>query len=147
MALKVLAPLSGAAVPLADVPDPVFAGALVGPGVAVEPAADAREAAAPIAGVLAKVKPHAFVVVAESGQGVLVHLGIDTVKLSGQGFEVLHHEGDQVAAGDPVVRWSPTDVRAAGLSAVCPVVALDATQVEAIATGGVVTGDALFIWG
>jgi glucose-specific phosphotransferase system IIA component len=146
VALKVLAPLSGAVVPLAGVPDPVFADALVGPGVAIEPAADATEARAPIAGTLVKVKPHAFVVMADSGQGVLVHLGIDTVKLNGQGFEILCAEGDAVGAGEVIVRWEPTEIRSAGLSAICPVVALDATTVEDVAAGGVSTGDALFTW-
>lgn len=146
MALKVRSPCSGVAVPLADVPDPVFANALVGPGVAIEPAADATQVAAPIAGTLVKVKPHAFVVVADSGQGVLVHLGIDTVKLAGLGFDVLRAEGDTVGAGDIVVRWEPSAIRAGGLSAMCPVVALDATAIADIAAGGVDTGDAIFTW-
>ena len=73
-----------------------------------------------------KVHPHAFIVLAASGAGVLVHLGIDTVGLKGQGFELLAAEGDDVAAGDPVVRFDPTAVRAAGLSAVVPVVVMQA---------------------
>jgi sugar PTS system EIIA component len=146
VALKVLAPVGGVAHPLTDVPDPVFAEAIVGPGAAVEPGADGTTVGSPINGTLVKVKPHAFVVVAEDGRGVLVHLGIDTVKLAGEGFEVLRAEGETVQAGDPVIRWHPDAIRASGLSAICPVVALDATGVEDIAVGGISAGDSLFTW-
>ncbi len=52
--------------------------------------------------------PHAFVVLGD-GVGVLVHLGINTVRLEGAGFEVLATQGADVAAGDPMVRWDPVD--------------------------------------
>jgi PTS system glucose-specific IIA component len=146
VALKVTAPLAGVVVPLADVPDPVFAGALVGPGVAIDPDAASTEAVAPIAGELVKVKPHAFVVLDDTGKGVLVHLGIDTVKLAGDGFELIAAEGQRVAAGDPVVRWSPVAVREHGFAPICPIIALDASEVADAATGRVATGEAIFTW-
>lgn len=71
--------------------------------------------------------PHAFVVVDGEGHGVLTHLGIDTVQLNGQGFELLVNKGDTVTRGQAVVRWNPADVEAAGKSPICPVVALEAT--------------------
>ena len=148
MALVVTAPLAGAVMPLADVPDPVFAEALVGPGVAIRPDDEAHVAVAPVAGRLVKLKPHAFVVVDGEGRAVLVHLGIDTVKLSGDGFTVIASEGQEVHAGDPVVRWDPLGVAQRGLSPICPVVALDATS-DAIAnpaSGHIAVGDALFTW-
>ena len=146
--LKVVAPVAGTVVPMADVPDPVFAGALVGPGLAIRPDDDAVVAVAPVAGRLAKVKPHAFVVVDDRGRGVLVHLGIDTVRLGGAGFTVLAAEGQNVAAGEPVVRWDPAGVGAQGLSAICPVVALDASAeaIVPLAEGRVAAGEALFTW-
>ena len=64
------------------------------------PSADALTAVSPVAGTVVKLHPHAFVVVADDGRGVLVHLGIDTVQLKGDGFELLIAEGDRVAAGD-----------------------------------------------
>ncbi len=67
----------------------------------------------PIAGTALKVHPHAFVVLGEGGVGVLVHLGIDTVKLEGRGFEVLAAQGTTVEAGAPVVRWDTAHVVAA----------------------------------
>lgn len=148
--LVVHAPVSGTVLALGDVPDPVFAGAMVGPGLAIAPATgDGVVAAlAPVAGTVAKLHPHAFVVTA-GGRAVLVHLGLDTVQLAGEGFELVVAEGDHVDVGDVVVRWEPAAVEAGGRSAVCPVVALDGpTEVAGlVAPGAAVTaGDPLFAW-
>ncbi|MDY0893104.1 PTS glucose transporter subunit IIA [Frigoribacterium sp. CFBP9030] len=166
----VTAPVAGRVVALADVPDAVFAGQLVGAGVAIEPSAppagrgagaepgaepgDGAETGAglvavvsPIAGEVVKLHPHAFVVVHDSGVGVLVHVGIDTVKLGGSGFELAVAEGATVAAGELVVTFDPAVVAEAGYSAVCPVVVLDSApdtvSQEAVGTS-VAPGDALF---
>lgn len=146
--LNVISPLSGTAMDLAEVPDPVFAQAMVGPGVAVDPERTPQTVLAPIAGTLVKLKPHAFVVADEQGRGVLVHLGIDTVKLDGAGFTLLAAEGDLLAAGAPVVSWDPAEIERGGLSPVCPVIALDAgaETVHPGATGPIRAGDPLFTW-
>jgi PTS system N-acetylglucosamine-specific IIA component len=100
-------------------------------------------------GVIISLHPHAFVVVDESGRGVLTHLGIDTVQLNGEGFELLVSKGDTVTRGQAVVRWNPAAVEAAGKSPVCPVVALEATA-ESLSglrdSGDVKAGDSLFAW-
>jgi PTS system N-acetylglucosamine-specific IIA component len=103
---------------------------------------------APISGTIVKLHPHAYVVVGDDGRGVLVHLGIDTVQLKGEGFRLLAAEGDRVGAGQPVVAWNPAAIEAGGRSPVCPVVALDAPAdaVGKVAEGGVNAGDALFEW-
>ncbi|WP_433798634.1 PTS sugar transporter subunit IIA [Actinomycetospora sp. CA-084318] len=141
----VKAPLAGTVVGLEAVPDVVFAGGMVGPGTAIEPGSGTADACAPVAGTLVKVHPHAFAMVTDDGLGVLVHLGVDTVGLRGEGFEVLRAEDEVVSPGDPVVRWSPDDVRARGLSAVCPVVVLDVdpSRVSAPAAVEVAPGDPL----
>ena len=146
--LVVLSPVAGQVLPLSDVPDLVFAEAMVGPGVAVEPDAGRGTAVAPVAGRLVKLHPHAFVVLTGSGRGVLVHLGIDTVELRGEGFELLVSEGDEVEVGTPVVRWDPGAVREGGRSAICPVVALDASAdaVTTRASGRAEPGSELFTW-
>lgn len=149
-ALTVLAPLGGVVTAMADVPDPVFGGELVGPGLAIDPPRSGLvDVVAPLDGTIMKLHPHAFVVQAPDGRAALVHLGLDTVQLGGVGFEVLAAEGDVVRAGDVVVRWTPADVEAGGRSPVCPVVALDGAGAltPAAAVGvPVVSGDALFVW-
>jgi PTS system glucose-specific IIA component len=125
-----LAPVAGRVVSLADVPDAVFAGQLVGAGVAIEPSAPPAgtqlvDVVSPVDGEIVKLHPHAFAVVHESGTGLLVHVGIDTVKLGGEGFELAVAEGATVSAGDVVVRFDPAVVAEAEYPAVCPVVVLD----------------------
>lgn len=149
--LEVTAPLPGTVVPMADVPDPVFAASLVGAGAAVEPAADAGlvDVVAPVAGRLLKVHPHAFIVLTPEGRGVLVHVGIDTVKLDGAPFTLHVAEGDEVGLGDRVVTVDVAAVRAAGMSPVSPVVVMDAAAetVPPVTAGApVATGELLFRW-
>ncbi|MFL0461073.1 PTS glucose transporter subunit IIA [Kytococcus sedentarius] len=146
----VLAPCAGTVLPLAEVPDQVFATQMVGAGVAVDPLRPEGNpgrvtVVSPLAGTLLKVHPHAFVVMGED-KGVLVHLGIDTVQLEGEGFEVHVAEKDTVAAGDPIVSWDPAAVDAGGRSALVPVVVMDspADSIEPAATGEVTTGQVLF---
>ncbi len=145
----VTSPLAGRAGGLASVPDPVCSGALVGPGTAIDPVREPSEAVSPVDGVIISLHPHACVVVDEHGHGVLTHLGIDTVQLNGEGFELLVSKGDTVTRGQAVVRWDPSAVEAAGKSPVCPVVALEATA-EALSelreSGEVKAGDSLFAW-
>jgi len=151
--LAVMAPVSGRVIPLSEVPDPVFACAMVGPGSAIAPdlgVAAVVEALSPVAGVIAAVHPHAFVIAGPGGgnQGVLVHLGIDTVQLKGAGFELLAGQGDEVVVGQPLVRWSPDDVVARGLSAIVAVIALaaDPAQLDIPVSGAVAAGDLLLTW-
>lgn len=149
MSTVVASPVPGKAVPMSQVPDPVFAQAMVGPGVAVEPAGGEQEAVAPIDGTVVTLHPHAFVVAAADGKGVLVHLGIDTVKQKGEGFTLHVVKGESVRAGQPLIRWNPDAVRAAGYSPVVPVVALDAAAEslsELLTDGEVIAGEQLFVW-
>ena len=145
--LVVLAPIAGTVVPLAEVPDPVFAGQMVGSGAAVEPpAGEMFDVVSPVAGKVIKLLPHAFVVVEGSGRGVLTHVGIDTVKLKGEGFKLLIAQGDTVDAGAPVMRVDPAAALAAGYSMVSPVVVLDTKPDTAtlVAAGTVTAGEELF---
>ena len=149
--LTVLAPVAGTVIAMADVPDPVFAGEIVGPGLAIDPARDgASTAIAPVSGTVVKLHPHAFVIQADEGRAALVHLGLDTVQLGGAGFTLHVAEGDTVKAGDAVVGWDPAQVEAGGRSPVCPVVALQGapTAVTPIAPVGsaVAAGDPLLEW-
>lgn len=148
--LEVLAPIGGSVIPLSDVPDPVFAGQMVGSGAAVEPPVGvAFDVVSPVAGKVVKLLPHAFVVVEPSGRGVLTHVGIDTVKLKGEGFKLLVAQGDTVEAGEPVMHVDPTAALAAGYSMVSPVVVLDTKPDTAVlaAAGTVAAGAVLFSLG
>ncbi|MFF9483090.1 PTS glucose transporter subunit IIA [Streptomyces sp. NPDC014733] len=145
----VTSPLAGRAIGLAAVPDPVFAGAMVGPGTAIDPVREPAEAVAPVDGVVVSLHPHAFVVVDAEGHGVLTHLGIDTVQLNGEGFELLVNKGDTVQRGQAVVRWDPAQVEKAGKSPICPVVALEAAADslgDVREDGELAAGEVLFSW-
>lgn len=149
--LTVLAPVAGTVVAMADVPDPVFAGELVGPGLAIDPTRSGTVTAiAPVAGRIVKLHPHAFVVQADESRAALVHLGLDTVQLAGEGFTLHAAEGDTVGAGDRVVSWDPAQVESGGRSPVCPVVALqgsaDALTTLAAVGSTVEAGDPLLEW-
>ncbi|HHW83648.1 MAG TPA: PTS glucose transporter subunit IIA [Actinomycetales bacterium] len=146
----VSSPVAGAVLPLSAVPDPVFAAEMVGSGVAIDPLRPAPSerslALAPIAGRLMKAFPHAYVLQGEA-LDVLVHLGIDTVGLKGEGFTLLAEEGAEVECGTPVVEWSPGEVEARGLSPLVLVCVLG-TPPGAVDPGPegrrVAAGDALF---
>jgi glucose-specific phosphotransferase system IIA component len=143
----VLAPCPGRVLALSEVPDPVFAGEMVGPGVAIDPDPGEVTVASPIAGKVVKMHPHAFVVLGADGVGVLVHLGINTVRLDGRGFEVLVEQGSTVEAGTPMVRWDPSTVAGEDMSTMVPVVAMDRPKgtVPVPAAGArTVAGDVLF---
>lgn len=149
--LTVLAPVAGTVVAMADVPDPVFSAEMMGPGLAIDPVRDgAVVMVAPVAGRLVKLHPHAFVIEAAPGRGALVHLGMDTVELRGEGFTLLAAEGDVLEAGDDVVSWDPAQVEADGRSPICPVIALQGApdDVSPLADVGatVAAGDPLLEW-
>lgn len=132
--LIVVAPVAGKIVALTDVPDPVFAEAMVGPGIAIEPGSTLTVARAPIAGRLVKLHPHAFLIEASptadaaTHPAILVHLGVDTVELAANAFQLIAQEGGYIAAGERIVSWNPAVVRASGRSAVVVVIAMDATS-------------------
>ncbi|MCJ0894853.1 PTS glucose transporter subunit IIA [Rhodococcus sp. ARC_M5] len=145
----ILSPVAGRVISLADVPDPVFSAQMVGAGVALQPAASDGpvEVRSPVAGKILKLHPHAFVVFTDDKAGVLVHIGIDTVKMKGSGFELVAAEGDRVEAGDLVVTYDPAAIASAGYSDVVPVVLMDSKpdSVTSASIGtDVVKGDPLF---
>jgi PTS system N-acetylglucosamine-specific IIA component len=121
----VLAPVSGLREDVKDIPDPVFSRGIVGPGAAITPHHGKQCAVAPIDGTLVKLHPHAYLIHADDGPTVLVHLGIDTVRLHGDGFTSVVEEQQRVSAGAEIIRWDPDYVEGAGHSPICAVVVLD----------------------
>jgi glucose-specific phosphotransferase system IIA component len=127
---RVLAPVAGRAVPLHDVPDPVFSQGMVGYGAAVEPAHGVVDAVAPVSGKLLKLMPHAYVVMTTDNVGVLVHLGLDTVALKGEGFTAHVTQGDDVTAGQLVITYDVPAIVAKGLNPIVPVVVMDEREAD-----------------
>jgi PTS system glucose-specific IIA component len=146
----VLAPVRGRAVPLGQVPDPTFAQGIVGHGAAVDPPHEVVDAVAPISGTVLQMMPHAYIILSADNVGVLVHLGLDTVELKGEGFTALVAKGDHVEAGQPVIAYDVPAIVAAGRNPIIPVVVMDKkpddiTLEEVIAAGGQLTsGQPLF---
>ena len=122
---SVLAPVRGRAVSLQQVPDATFAQGIVGHGAAIDPPREVIDAVAPISGTVLQMMPHAYIIVSADNVGVLVHLGLDTVQLGGEGFTALVQKGDRVDAGQPVIRYDVPSVVAAGRNPIIPVIVMD----------------------
>lgn len=103
--LVLLSPLDGWSAPLSEVPDPVFAEAMLGEGVAVDPTGSTLHA--PCDGVIVSVQAskHAVSMRADGGVEILMHIGLDTVAMKGEGFEVHVADGQAVKAGDPLISF------------------------------------------
>lgn len=144
---QVTAPLAGRVLPLAEVPDPVFAKGTVGLGVGIDPSGDTVYAPADGKIVVAQATGHAFGIALDSGIELLIHVGIDTVNLEGKGFDVKVAKGDRVTAGTPLVAFDRGIIEAAGYSLVTPVLVTNAKKfgsVDQIASGDVQVGDVIF---
>jgi PTS system glucose-specific IIA component len=135
----VLAPVDGRAVSLQDVPDPVFSQAMVGHGAAIDPARGVIDAVAPVSGKVVRLLPHAYIVMTPDNVGVLVHLGLDTVGLDGQGFTAHVSQGDDVIAGQVVITYDVPSVEAKGLNPIVPVVVMDEREPKNVVLSQAVT--------
>ena len=112
-----LAPLSGMVRPITEMPDPVFSSKAMGDGLAIEPAAGADTVVAPADATVAATMPgsnHAIGLVLDDGMELLVHVGVDTVEMGGDGFACLVEQGQRVSAGQPLMTFSAEKIRAAG---------------------------------
>ena len=118
---KLVAPITGKSLPLSETPDPVFAQKMAGDGLAIEPTGDVI--VAPADGELTLVfnTQHAFAITLENGVELLVHIGIETVSLNGEGFEQLVEQGTKVKAGDPIIKIDREFIKSKGLPLTTPV--------------------------
>jgi glucose-specific phosphotransferase system IIA component len=144
--IHVLAPLDGTVVALENVPDQVFAQKMVGDGVAIDPSG--QLAVAPVSGNLVKLFPggHAFGISTKEGVELIVHIGLDTVELNGEGFENIAREGQKVKAGTPIVRFDRATIERTGKVILSPVVSSGNGTIVRRSSGTVRAGrDILFV--
>lgn len=142
-AVTVTSPLEGRAVPISEIPDPVFSTGVVGDGIAIEPTSNTVVCPADATVVTAPESGHAFGLKLDSGVELLIHVGIDTVELGGKGFDVKVKAGDHVSAGQPLVVFDPTVIDEAGYSKITPVLVtngFDYSNVTGIPADDVTTG-------
>ncbi len=144
--IRVLAPLDGTVVDLEKVPDEVFAQKMAGDGVAIDPSG--QVAVAPVAGELVKLFPggHAFGIATDDGVELIVHIGLDTIELKGEGFENIATEGQRVQPGTPIVRFDRSTIERLGKVILSPVVSCGSGTIVRHASGTVQAGrDVLFV--
>ncbi len=133
--VDVRAPFAGDVVELSQVPDASFAQGMVGEGFAVMPeTVDAFDVCAPVDGTITMVfkTRHAFGMQTADGLDLLIHIGIDTVELKGEGFTALAKKGDTVTAGTPIIAVEAQKLRERGVNLITPVVCPTAKQVAGV---------------
>lgn len=120
--IVVTAPFSGTLVPLGEVPDETFASGVLGEGIAIEPSDGLF--CSPVDGTVETIAEtkHAIGFAADNGLEILVHVGLETVSLNGEGFEILVKEGDRVKAGQPVAKADLALIRERGLKTITSIV-------------------------
>ncbi|AYF95175.1 PTS sucrose transporter subunit IIABC [Streptococcus mitis 27/7] len=139
-------PIVGDVVALADVNDPVFSSGAMGQGIAVKPSQGVVYAPADAEVSIAFPTGHAFGLKTTDGAEVLIHVGIDTVSMNGEGFEAKVAQGDKVKAGDVLGTFDSNKIAAAGLDDTTMVIVTntaDYASVDSVATGSVAKGDAV----
>ena len=139
-------PIVGDVVALADVNDPVFSSGAMGQGIAVKPSQGVVYAPADAEVSIAFPTGHAFGLKTTDGAEVLIHVGIDTVSMNGEGFEAKVAQGDKVKAGDVLGTFDSNKIAAAGLDDTTMVIVTntaDYASVAPVATGSVAKGDAV----
>lgn len=128
----IVSPLKGEVASLAEVPDSMFAEEMLGKGVAVKPAGN--EVYSPVSGTVAAIFPtnHAVGLKSDDGMEVLIHIGLDTVKLEGRFFEAMVTEGQAVKKGDLLVTFEREQIIKEGYNMITPVIVTNCSQYEEV---------------
>ncbi|MGV3097021.1 PTS sugar transporter subunit IIA [Staphylococcus borealis] len=130
--IEIYAPLTGEYINIEDIPDPVFAQKMMGEGFGINPTEG--EVVSPIEGKVDNVFPtrHAIGLKADNGLEILVHIGLDTVQLDGQGFEILVSSGDTVQVGDPLLKFDLEYIKNNAKDVISPIIITNSDQTESI---------------
>ncbi|WP_305798415.1 PTS beta-glucoside transporter subunit IIBCA [Gemella sp. zg-570] len=142
-----VSPLSGEVVALENVNDPVFSSGAIGQGVAVKPSEGLVYSPADAEVTIVFDTGHAYGLKTASGAELLIHIGIDTVSMKGEGFEKLVAVGDKVKAGTAIAKFDLSKIVSAGLDDTTMVIVVNSSEfkaVEALANSRISHGDALF---
>lgn len=120
--ISVVAPLSGTIKSLEEVPDPVFSQKMMGDGIAIVP--DNGKVVSPVDGEIMQLFPtkHAVGIKAANGAELLIHIGLETVSMKGEGFEAHVSEGSKVQAGDPLITFDVSLVEEKAKSTITPII-------------------------
>ncbi|PIF03971.1 MAG: phosphoenolpyruvate--protein phosphotransferase, partial [Propionibacterium sp.] len=141
--VTLMAPLTGVMMPIEQVPDPVFAKKMVGEGVSIDPLVG--QLVSPIMGEVIDLQPsgHAVTIRSEEGLEILIHIGLDTVKMQGEGFEVKVKEGQLVTIGDPLIDFDLDVIATNAKSLLTQMVVTNSENIASItpATGLVHAGE------
>lgn len=132
--VKIYSPVKGKVVNLEDVPDSMFSSKMLGDGVAIDIEDDII--CAPQDGVVKVLfeTKHAFVIVTKEGIEILVHIGLDTVDLNGEGFQAIATVGDKVKAGDPIVKVDRESVKSKGFNLITMIIITNVEKFKEINT-------------
>lgn len=124
------APVTGKMVSLEEVPDPVFSSGTMGRGVGFQP--EKNEICAPCDGKIVMIADtlHAFGMETETGAELLIHIGLDTVDLNGEGFKKLAQEGEKVSCGTPVISADLAFMKEKGIVMTTPMVVTNSDEFE-----------------
>ncbi|MCY7216944.1 sucrose-specific PTS transporter subunit IIBC [Streptococcus cristatus] len=142
----IISPVVGQAVALADVNDPVFASGAMGQGIAIKPTEGVVYAPADAEVTIAFATGHAYGLKTANGAEILIHVGIDTVSMNGEGFDQKVSQGSTVKAGDVLGTFDSAKIAAAGLDDTTMVIVTntaDYASVTPVAAGAVAKGDAI----
>jgi len=129
---EIKAPIDGMLIAIEKIDDEVFSTKMVGDGLAIVPIGDTF--AAPIDGVITKIfsTNHAFIIKNKQDLEVLVHIGLETVALKGEGFERLAQEGEEVKAGDPIIKVDLDYIKANAKDIVTPILLIGESKFDEI---------------
>jgi sugar PTS system EIIA component len=130
--IQLLAPITGNAVNLSAVPDPVFSEKMMGDGLAIEPSEGI--VVSPVDGEIMQVFPtkHAVGIRAKNGAEILIHIGLETVSLKGEGFETHVKQGDTVKAGEKLVTFDIGVIGEKAKSTVTPIIITNTDQAASL---------------